>query len=131
MNLVKHLDACETMGSATAICSDKTGTLTKNRMTVTRAYIGGEVFKTEAGKVKCSDGFKTTVSSGVQKMIADGIAINSTAEIKYNDQLKMFDHIGNSTDCALLTLTSELGFDYTATRDQFRASQAIVKLFRH
>ena len=40
-NLVRHIDACETMGNATAICSDKTGTLTTNRMTVVESYICG------------------------------------------------------------------------------------------
>lgn len=39
-NLVRHLDACETMGNATAICSDKTGTLTTNRMTVVQSFLG-------------------------------------------------------------------------------------------
>jgi len=41
-NLVRHLDACETMGNASSICSDKTGTLTTNRMMVVQSYIAGQ-----------------------------------------------------------------------------------------
>jgi len=55
-NLVRHLEACETMGGAINICSDKTGTLTQNVMTVVKGFIGYEVF--EEKKKKNNDGGK-------------------------------------------------------------------------
>ncbi|CAF5160212.1 unnamed protein product, partial [Rotaria magnacalcarata] len=51
-NLVRHLDACETMGNATAICSDKTGTLTTNRMTVVQVYVSEKHWKNVENPVR-------------------------------------------------------------------------------
>lgn len=75
-NLVRVLAACETMGNATTICSDKTGTLTKNRMTVVRSWVGGKIFE---GR----EGLKSLPAS-VTEPLAQGIALNSDRGSRYH-----------------------------------------------
>lgn len=154
-NLVKHLDACETMGSATTICSDKTGTLTKNRMTVMRSFIAEDSFKASGsmpvglavlGFVESEysrfptdvDGRKLvppgtrvpgsfSISPKLVSVIGEGVAVNSTGDIKWDPKTKLWEQIGNKTDCALLQLITDLGVDYAQIRSALKPY--IVKSF--
>ncbi|CAF90203.1 unnamed protein product, partial [Tetraodon nigroviridis] len=112
-NLVRHLDACETMGNATAICSDKTGTLTMNRMTVVQAYVGDTHYKTvpEPENIKAE----------TLEMMVNSISINSAYTTKILPPEKeggLPRHVGNKTECALLGLVLDLKRDYQPIREE-------------
>lgn len=74
-NLVRHLDACETMGNATTICSDKTGTLTTNRMTVVEVFVGDQHWK-NLDQMKNFD--EISICSTTKEILSEGIAVNSS-----------------------------------------------------
>ncbi len=93
-NLVRKMHACETMGACTVICTDKTGTLTENKMTVS-----------ELSLLKVAEARELTL---------ENMAVNATAHLSFEDDTPRV--LGNPTEGALLLYLHTHGCDYHAMR---------------
>lgn len=100
-NLVRQMDACETIGAATVVCSDKTGTLTMNRMTVRESHFPGV---TEQG-----------AKAPIFPLLTEAVAVNSTADLDADGTV-----LGNVTEGAMLMFLKDSGVSYSEKRDAFK-----------
>ncbi len=108
--LIRKLVASETIGSATIICTDKTGTLTQNKMRAIWFFAGMKEFD--------RDHVDDLVNSPEWNRFVDGIAINTEANLNIVEQSEVVG-IGNPTECSLLMLLHENGVDYRDNRDKY------------
>uniref|UniRef100_A0A5B6ZP87 Calcium-transporting ATPase n=1 Tax=Davidia involucrata TaxID=16924 RepID=A0A5B6ZP87_DAVIN len=115
--LVRRLSACETMGSATTICSDKTGTLTLNQMTVVEAYVGGK-------KIDPRDN-SSLLPPKVRSLLIEGIAQNTTGSVFIPEGGGDLEISGSPTEKAILQWGVNLGMNF----DTIRTESSIIHVF--
>ncbi|KAJ2604729.1 plasma membrane calcium [Coemansia sp. RSA 1722] len=110
-NLVRQLAACETMGGATVVCTDKTGTLTQNKMTVVRGFVAERELRSRSDV----QSFFASLPESLRPLVLNSIAINSTA-FEGPDEKGRIEFIGSKSECALLGFGKACGLDYRAVR---------------
>jgi Ca2+ transporting ATPase len=119
-NLVRRLVSCATMGSATTICSDKTGTITTNKMTVVRTFIGGRHYNYSDGDLPSTTA--DYMQAAALQRVFEAVIFNCDVSTSlYNDQNQLVP-TGNKTELALLQWTEDMRANYRAFRSRNAAT---------
>jgi len=120
--IIRHLPAVEALGSTTVICSDKTGTLTENAMTVTRIWAGGERFSVEGQGYKPDGAIlrdevavapAPTLPAALRETLIGGVLCNDAALYHEHRQWQI---TGDPTEAALLVVARKAGLDEATLR---------------
>lgn len=117
--IVRKLPAVETLGSATVICSDKTGTLTKSEMTVREVFANGGSFQVSGIGYSFDGAVKSEVTPGdriVLSRLAEAAVLCNDASVRVSGGKASIR--GDPTEAALIVLAFKLGVDEDETRDR-------------
>jgi P-type Ca2+ transporter type 2C len=121
--LVRRLPAVETLGSTSVICSDKTGTLTRDEMTVRRLFVGGQMLQV-SGRGYEPQGKFLLNGTEVQphepiSVLLRAAALSSDARLEWNETGDKWEIKGDPTEGALVVLAAKAGLDKTEIDAQF------------
>jgi fructose-specific phosphotransferase system IIA component len=128
--LIKKLSSVETLGCTSVICTDKTGTLTTNQMSVRKIWVGGKVMEVSGsgyepegafslnGDAVPKDGFNT---ESFDHLLRISVLCNTAKLVSPSEGRNYWDVIGDPTEGALLTLAKKAGFDIEGARQRYPA----------
>ncbi len=119
--IIRRLPAVETLGSTTVIGSDKTGTLTENRMTVQEIWAGGEVCREFAGPSLLKPGSVPPPAEGsaLRLTLLAGVLANEAEMYIADDKDEKYETRGDPTEVALLVAAEQLGLEHEAVRAKY------------
>ena len=139
--LVRILGSCETMANASVVCTDKTGTLTQNVMTVVAGFMGinGKFVRSleeNASRTNAAEGsddfsidlseLNSVLTPALQQLLNESIAVNSTAFEDKEPETEKVVFVGNKTESALLRMVQDLGYEpYQKVRDRFGGQRTV------